>query len=131
MKKMGPLTACCRMLPGLPKEMRNAKIDDRDVARIEAIIRSMTPARADRPDGHQRLAPAADRARQRHVDHRRQQPATAVQGDAEDDAVVGPMAKLAGGRAGAAKAGKAGKGNRKKVRAVESRRRSRGLGPTR
>lgn len=42
MKKMGPLQNVLSMMPGLPKEMKNAKIEDRDVARIEAIIRSMT-----------------------------------------------------------------------------------------
>ena len=31
------------MMPGVPKEVRNAEIDDREIARIEAIIRSMTP----------------------------------------------------------------------------------------
>ena len=31
------------MLPGIPKELKNAEIDDREIARVEAIIRSMTP----------------------------------------------------------------------------------------
>src|SRR5204863_400573 len=30
--------------PGVPKEIKNAEIDDRDINRIEAIICSMTPA---------------------------------------------------------------------------------------
>jgi signal recognition particle subunit SRP54 len=30
------------MIPGVPKEMRNTEIDDRDIARIEGIIHSMT-----------------------------------------------------------------------------------------
>lgn len=42
-KKMGPLQGIVGMLPGVPKEMRDAEIDERDVARIEAMIRSMTP----------------------------------------------------------------------------------------
>ena len=50
MKKMGPLQSIVGMLPGLPKELRNASIDDRDVTRVEAIIRSMTPAERDEPD---------------------------------------------------------------------------------
>jgi signal recognition particle subunit SRP54 len=50
LKKMGPLTGVLGMLPGVPKEVKNAKIDDRDVGRIEAIIRSMTPAERDDPD---------------------------------------------------------------------------------
>ena len=43
LKKMGPLTNLMGMLPGLPKEMRDVDIDDREVNRIEAIINSMTP----------------------------------------------------------------------------------------
>jgi signal recognition particle subunit SRP54 len=31
------------MLPGVPKELKKAEIDDREIARVEAIIRSMTP----------------------------------------------------------------------------------------
>ena len=47
-KKMGPLQNLVGMLPGLPKEMRDVDIDDREIGRIEAIIRSMTPTeRAD------------------------------------------------------------------------------------
>jgi len=41
-KKMGPLQNIVGMLPGIPKELRKAEIDDREVARIEAIIKSMT-----------------------------------------------------------------------------------------
>ncbi len=48
LKKMGPLQNLVGMLPGLPKELKQAQIEDREVARLEAIIRSMTPAeRAD------------------------------------------------------------------------------------
>jgi signal recognition particle subunit SRP54 len=49
-KKMGPLSGLVSMLPGVPKEVRNAEIDDREIARIEAIIRSMTPAERVKPD---------------------------------------------------------------------------------
>ncbi len=44
LKKMGPLQGLVGMLPGIPKEIKNAEIDDREIARVEAIIRSMTPA---------------------------------------------------------------------------------------
>ncbi|MEM9892356.1 MAG: signal recognition particle protein [Actinomycetota bacterium] len=44
LKKMGPLTNLVGMLPGLPKEMRDVDVDDRELARIEAIIKSMTSA---------------------------------------------------------------------------------------
>lgn len=43
LKKMGPLQNLVGMLPGIPKEIRNAEIDDREIARVEAIIQSMTP----------------------------------------------------------------------------------------
>src|SRR5438309_4997529 len=43
LKKMGPLQSIVGMLPGVPKELKKAEIDDREIARVEAIIRSMTP----------------------------------------------------------------------------------------
>jgi signal recognition particle subunit SRP54 len=49
-KKMGPLSGLVSMLPGVPKEVKDAEIDDREIARIEAIIRSMTPAERIDPD---------------------------------------------------------------------------------
>src|SRR5207245_5319780 len=42
-KKMGPLQGIVGMLPGITKELKKAEIDDREIARVEAIIRSMTP----------------------------------------------------------------------------------------
>jgi signal recognition particle subunit SRP54 len=47
-KKMGPLQNLMGLLPGLPKEMRDVDIDDRELGRVEAIIKSMT--RAERTD---------------------------------------------------------------------------------
>ncbi|MEM8925707.1 MAG: signal recognition particle protein [Actinomycetota bacterium] len=44
LKKMGPLNNLVGMLPGLPKEMRDVDVDDRELGRVEAIIRSMTKA---------------------------------------------------------------------------------------
>ena len=41
-KKMGSLSSLVGMLPGMPKEVREANIDDRELSRVEAIIRSMT-----------------------------------------------------------------------------------------
>jgi signal recognition particle subunit SRP54 len=58
LKKMGPLQNIIGMLPGIPKEVKNAEIDDKEVARIEAIIRSMTPAERNDPaiiNGSRRL----------------------------------------------------------------------------
>jgi len=45
-------------MPGVPKEVRDAKVDDRDVGKIEAIICSMTPLERTDPtvlDGSRRL----------------------------------------------------------------------------
>ena len=41
-RKMGPLSSLMGMMPGVPKEVKNAEIDDRELDRLEAIIRSMT-----------------------------------------------------------------------------------------
>ncbi len=50
LKKMGPLTNLMGMLPGLPKEIRDVEIGDREVNRIEAIVRSMTPDERAKPE---------------------------------------------------------------------------------
>src|SRR5262245_53615722 len=42
LKKMGPLGGLLGMMPGMPKELKGAKIDDDDLKPVEAIIRSMT-----------------------------------------------------------------------------------------
>jgi signal recognition particle subunit SRP54 len=49
-KRMGPLQNVLGMLPGMPKEIRNAEVDDREIAHIEAIIRSMTPEERRKPE---------------------------------------------------------------------------------
>ncbi|RKW34141.1 MAG: signal recognition particle protein, partial [Lachnospiraceae bacterium] len=41
-KKMGPLKNIIEMLPGVPKQLKNADIDDKELLKIEAIIQSMT-----------------------------------------------------------------------------------------
>jgi signal recognition particle subunit SRP54 len=45
-KKMGSLGGLMRLMPGMSKEMRQAagQIDDGEVAKVEAIVCSMTPA---------------------------------------------------------------------------------------
>jgi signal recognition particle subunit SRP54 len=48
-KKMGPLQNLVGMMPGLPKEVRKAEIDDRELVKVEAIIQSMTPAERRNP----------------------------------------------------------------------------------
>jgi signal recognition particle subunit SRP54 len=49
LKKMGPLSSVLGMMPGLPKEMKNVEIGDREVGKVEAIIRSMTRAERTTP----------------------------------------------------------------------------------
>ncbi len=41
-KRMGSLKNVIAMLPGVPKELKDAEIDEKDIDRIEAIISSMT-----------------------------------------------------------------------------------------
>jgi signal recognition particle subunit SRP54 len=41
-KKMGPLSGIVGMLPGIPKELKNANINDKELSRVEGIINSMT-----------------------------------------------------------------------------------------
>lgn len=43
LKKMGPLSGIMGMLPGMPKEVKDAQVGDDQVKLTEAIIRSMTP----------------------------------------------------------------------------------------
>jgi len=42
-KRMGPLSQVLGMLPGMSQQLKDVEVDDRDLARVEAIIRSMTP----------------------------------------------------------------------------------------
>ncbi|MHB1361609.1 MAG: signal recognition particle protein [Thermoleophilia bacterium] len=42
MRKMGPLAGMLAMIPGVPKALKNQQIDERELDRVEAIIRSMT-----------------------------------------------------------------------------------------
>ena len=50
-KKMGSLESILGMIPGMkPGAMKDAQIDERAIARTEAIIKSMTPAERRNPD---------------------------------------------------------------------------------
>jgi signal recognition particle subunit SRP54 len=58
-KKLGSLGGILSMLPGMPKELKQAQaaVDDRQIGQVEAIIRSMTPAERAEPaviDGSRR-----------------------------------------------------------------------------
>jgi signal recognition particle subunit SRP54 len=47
---MGPLSGVLGMLPGVPKEMKNANVPDDMLKVTEAIIHSMTPEERRRPE---------------------------------------------------------------------------------
>ncbi len=49
-KKMGSLNKLLGMMPGVPKELKNVQIEDKQLARVEGIIHSMTPAERAEPD---------------------------------------------------------------------------------
>ena len=49
-KKMGSLKSILSMLPGMDKQLRDVDIDDRQLLRIEAIIKSMTKKEREKPD---------------------------------------------------------------------------------
>ena len=50
MRKMGPLQNVVSMIPGLGKQMRGVTVDDRELARVEAIVLSMTSEERRRPE---------------------------------------------------------------------------------
>jgi signal recognition particle subunit SRP54 len=50
LKKMGSMSNLIGMLPGVPKELKNAEVGDDQLKKVEAIIRSMTPEERARPE---------------------------------------------------------------------------------
>jgi signal recognition particle subunit SRP54 len=57
-RKLGPLQSLLGMIPGVGKELRGVKVDEREFDRLQAIILSMTPAERRHPElikGSQRL----------------------------------------------------------------------------
>jgi len=129
-KKMGPLTGLLSMMPGIPKEMRDAKVDERDVGKVEAIICSMTPVERADPsvlDGSRRLRVAhgsgTSTTEVNNLLRQFKEMQKMMRG-------VGPMAKLAGAGRPSNKA-KSAKGNRKKVKGGRVTPSTKGLGPPR
>jgi signal recognition particle subunit SRP54 len=43
LRRMGPLKGVLSMIPGLGKQLQGVEVDEREMARVEAIILSMTP----------------------------------------------------------------------------------------
>ena len=83
-KRMGPLESMLGMIPGLGnlKQLAENKPDEKQLARVEAIISSMTPAER-RNDRSSTAAGASASPRQRHVGRGREPAAEAVHGDEE------------------------------------------------
>jgi len=48
-RAMGPLENLLAMIPGIGKQLKNVKIEEREIKRIEAIINSMTPKERKNP----------------------------------------------------------------------------------
>jgi signal recognition particle subunit SRP54 len=49
LKRMGSLQGLLGMMPGMGKQLKDVDVDDKQVARVEAIIRSMTPEERQKP----------------------------------------------------------------------------------
>ena len=49
-KKMGPLQGLVKMIPGVGSQLNDVDIDERQLARVEAIVLSMTPQERRLPD---------------------------------------------------------------------------------
>ncbi len=49
-RRLGPLQSLLGMIPGVGKELRGVKVDERDFDRIQAIILSMTPQERRHPE---------------------------------------------------------------------------------
>ncbi len=50
MRRMGPLTSILGMIPGLGSQVKDLRVDERDLDRIQAIILAMTPLERRRPE---------------------------------------------------------------------------------
>jgi signal recognition particle subunit SRP54 len=50
LRRMGSFKSMLALLPGIPKEIRNIDVDERQIARIEAIVLSMTKQERANPD---------------------------------------------------------------------------------
>ena len=60
LRRMGPLQGVLKMIPGMGKQLEGLDdVDERQLARVEAIVLSMTPQRAAPAARDRRLAPAS------------------------------------------------------------------------
>jgi signal recognition particle subunit SRP54 len=108
-KRMGPLQNVLGMIPGMSKELKNAEIDDREIARIEAIIRSMTPEERRKPD-------LINGSRRMRIAQGSGTSTSEINNLLKQFKQVQTMMKGMGGMARKAAKGKKGKGNRGKMK---------------
>ena len=62
LRRMGPLKGVLSMLPGVGKQLQGLDVNEKDMARVEAIVLSMTPRERSMPhliDGSRRKRIAA------------------------------------------------------------------------
>ena len=62
LRRMGPLQGVLKMIPGMGKQLEGLDVDEKQMARVEAIILSMTPQERRMPhviDGSRRKRIAA------------------------------------------------------------------------
>ena len=88
-RKMGPLQGVLKMIPGMGKQLQGLDLDERQLARVEAIVLSMTPH--ERRDAARDFdsTPSTDSRGQRNVARRGQQAHGRPQADGEDDEADG------------------------------------------
>ena len=66
LRRMGPLQGVLKLIPGLGNQLGDADMDEGKLARVEAIVLSMTPQERNMPhviDGRAASASRAARAR--------------------------------------------------------------------
>ena len=85
-RRLGPLQSLLGMIPGMGKELRGVKVDERRVRPDPGDHPGDDPPGAPAPRADQRLAPAADRARLGNQRAGRQAADQAVRADAQGDA---------------------------------------------
>ena len=85
LRKMGPLQGVLKMIPGMGKQLRSVDVDEQQMARVEAIILSMTPQERRVPhviDGSRRQRIASGSGTTRRAG---EPAARGAQADGEDD----------------------------------------------
>ena len=86
LRRMGPIQGVLKLIPGLGNQLEGLdQVDERQLARVEGMILSMTPAGAALPARDRRLAAEADRERQRGDRPAGEPAARGPQADGEDD----------------------------------------------